>query len=292
MGAGESAGVTADYYMSRRYYSIRTGKNPHGSNISLVMFRSFFHSVYRGFYESGHFQEHFGYYCVDADYVPGKLGSEPGAVMMLKLRKQHLWPFPDKFADFSEEDLFDVIEFLHDHCSKPLTGQHHTYADCGWHYHTFSKHEGQDEFRTAVTELLNSYGVGYELSPEGEILEMAAHGTEPLLTADLPINDSNISGRLASAISKFRRYRSTLDERRDAVRDLADVLEYLRPQIKITLDRQDEADLFNIANNFGIRHHRQDQKNNYDQSIWLSWTFYFYLATVHAVVRMIDRGRE
>lgn len=278
-------------FMTRRYYSIRTGKNPNGASITLEMLRTLFYSVYRGLDDAGYFQEHFGYHCVDEGDVPGKLGVDPGAVMLFKLRKQHVWPFPEKFDGFSEEDLFDVIEFLHDHCSKPIDGRYHNYSQCGWHYNTFSQADGQAEFVGRVTELLAGYGPGYEISQAGEILELASPGAEPLLTANLPVKDNNIQTRVNSAIAKFRRYRSTPEERRDAVRDLADVLEYLRPQLKSVLDKQDEADLFNIANNFGIRHHNQLQKTNYDQSIWLSWIFYFYLATVHAVVRMVDRGR-
>jgi hypothetical protein len=59
------------------------------------------------------------------------------------------------------------------------------------------------------------------------------------------------------AIDKFRRCGSTASDRRDAIRDLADILEFLRPQTKAVLTQQDESDLFNIANNFGIRHHPQ-----------------------------------
>jgi hypothetical protein len=278
--------------MTRRYYSTRTGKNPNGTNIDLSMLRILIYSVYSRLNDAGFFQEHFGYYCVDQGEVPGKLGADPGAVMLFKLRKQHLWPFPEKFNEFSEEDLFDIIEFLFDHCSKPVDGHHHSYSQCGWHYHTFDKASGQTEFANRVSELLSSYKDGYELSPAGEILELAAAGTDSLLTADLPVSDANIKSRVDSAISKFRRYKSTADERRDAVRDLAGVLEYLRPQLKLVLDRQDEADLFNIANNFDIRHHNQAQKTNYDHSIWLSWIFYFYLATIHAVIRMIVRGNR
>lgn len=277
--------------MARRYYSIRTGKNPHGASIDLEMLQTLFYSVYSGLDDAGYFQEQFGYHCVDQGDVPGKLGADPGAVMLFNLRKQNLWPFPERFSGFSEEDLFDVIEFLYDHCSKPILGRYHDYAQCGWHYHTFHQAEGQAEFVARVTDLLGSYGPGYELSRSGEILELASPGTEPLLTAELPIKDTNIQARVNSAIAKFRRYRSTPEERRDAVRDLADVVEYLRPQLKEVLDKQDEADIFNIANNFGIRHHNQLQKTNYDQSIWLSWIFYFYLATIHAAVRMIDRGK-
>jgi hypothetical protein len=56
--------------------------------------------------------------------------------------------------------------------------------------------------------------------------------------------------RVGAAIQKFRRHRSSIEDRRDAVRDLADVLEFLRPKLKETLLSKDEQDLFNIAKQF------------------------------------------
>jgi hypothetical protein len=84
---------------------------------------------------------------------------------------------------------------------------------------------------------------------------------------------------------------SGLDDRSQAVRDLADLLEYLLPKVKEFLTSADDADLFNIANNFGIRHHNDKQKTGYDASLWLSWMFYFYLATIHVVSRKIGHDR-
>jgi hypothetical protein len=46
--------------------------------------------------------------------------------------------------------------------------------------------------------------------------------------------------RVGAAIQKFRRHRSSIEDRRDAVRDLADVLEFLRPKLKETLLSKDE----------------------------------------------------
>jgi hypothetical protein len=143
-----------------------------------------------------------------------------------------------------------------------------------------------------VNLLLESYKSGYELSEPGEILELAQPGTAPLLAANLPSIDGNVTERVTSAIAKYRRYRSTIAERRDAIRDLADVLEYIRPKLKEVLTKPDEADLFNIVNNFGIRRHNQQQKSDYDASIWLSWMFYFYLATIHAAMRMLDKKAQ
>jgi hypothetical protein len=83
-------------------------------------------------------------------------------------------------------------------------------------------------------------------------------------------NDENVRKRIESAVLRYRRHGSTLDDRRQAVRDLADVLEYLRPKVKALLTKPDESDLFNIANNFGIRHHNDKQKTTYDTALWLS----------------------
>ena len=109
----------------------------------------------------------------------------------------------------------------------------------------------------------------------------------------MPTDDpENVESSVRAAILKFRRHRSTLEDRRDAVRDLADVLEFLRPQLKLVLTRKDESDLFSIANNFGIRHHNDQQKTDYDSAIWHSWMFYYYLATIHAAVRLIQKQKN
>ena len=90
----------------------------------------------------------------------------------------------------------------------------------------------------------------------------------------------------------FRGRRSTVDDRRVAVRELADVLEYLRPTIKQAMLSEDERALFELANNFAIRHNRRGQKRDYDWAVWLSWMFYVYLATIHATLRLHERAKH
>ena len=69
---------------------------------------------------------------------------------------------------------------------------------------------------------------------------------------------------------KYRRHSATLDEKKDAVRTLGDILEYLKKE-GITLPSKDESDLFNILNNFDFRHHNREQKKEYDKEIWYDW---------------------
>jgi len=86
--------------------------------------------------------------------------------------------------------------------------------------------------------------------------------TEEIVEATDP---ENIENRIHTAIIKYRRYNATLDDKKDAIRTLADVLEHLKSQ-DIRLPSKDDSDLFNIINNFDIRHHRRSQQSSYDSS--------------------------
>jgi hypothetical protein len=274
----------------RPYYSVRTGKHPTSGRLDLAGLKGLVLSTYNQFEASGHFQQAFGYHCVDAGFVPGLAGADIGAFFFRKLKKRQLWPIESSISDYSEDDLFDVLELLHDCVSYPVDGHYHSWANCGWHYSTFDSEKGRSEFREVINEVLRDYSSGYQLTTEGNIVALPPLGLAQLEDSPAPPGDpKNVQARVTAAIRKFRRRGSTQEERRDAVRDLADVLEYLRPQIKQVLSSKDESDLFALANNFGIRHHNDRQKTGYDGSVWLSWMFYYYLATIHAVTRLIAR---
>ena len=75
---------------------------------------------------------------------------------------------------------------------------------------------------------------------------------------------------------------------------MADVFEWLQKSKRLekALSKKDESDLFHIANEFGIRHHNPKQKTDYDPDIWYPWIFHFYLATFHAVSRLLMRQNK
>lgn len=251
--------------------------------------RKLFSHLYNDFEVRGYFQEAFGYYCVDAGYVPGKVGNV-NAYFLLKLRKDNLWPIDEKWPEYDESDLLDIIEMLYDHVSEPTEGEYHSYGDCGYHYSKFNEKAGRIEYRERINELLRDYGEGYELSPEGEILHVAITGAEALLNGNLPTYDkTNVDDVVREAISHYKRSRSSLTDKQNAVKMLAGVLEFLRPKIKNVLTTADEGELFNIANNFGIRHHNTRQKTEYDREVWLDWIFYHYLSTISSVIRLITK---
>lgn len=274
----------------KNYFSIRTGKNPNAGGFGLKELCELFTRLYNQMCEDGYFHESFGFWCVDSDHIPGKV-ADPEYEVFVSLRKKGIWPIEQYSHGYSEDDLFDVIEFLHEHVSKPIDGTYHSWNDCGMHWETFNKIDGQKHFMEKINELLYLYKEPFVLSGSGEILHKPEKGFEKIFEADVPTEDNNIQTRIESAVLKFRRHGTSLDDRRQAVRDLADVLEYLRPQLKTLIDKKDEADLFNITNNFGIRHHNEQQKTNYDAAIWLGWMFYFYLSTIHVVLRKLENEK-
>lgn len=256
-----------------------------------MMLREFFVAVYELFENKGYFQERLGINCIDG-YIDGSVG-DVALYSFRKLRRKDLFPIWSRKDDLAEDEIFDLIEFLYDHVSQPVpsSGNYHSWNQCGYHYSEFIQGTAQEEFRAEINDLLRDYGDGFELSRRGEILSLPGGSLEPLLKASIPSADkANVTARVEAAVEKFRRRKSSVEDRRDAIRDLADVLEYLRPQLKKVLHSKDEADLFNIANNFGIRHHNEQQRLDYDRPIWLSWIFYFYLATIHAAVRLVEKS--
>ncbi|MCK4983043.1 MAG: hypothetical protein KAS17_08980 [Victivallaceae bacterium] len=273
------------------FYSMRTGLNPNKDGFLLDDLKILFKRVYENLETTGYFDENFGFWCVDADYIHGKIIDVELEIFM-KIRKKDLWPISEFIKHYNEDDLFDIIEFLYMYVSKPIDGNYHNWNDCGMHWETFNKVEGQKEFKEKINGIFEMYTGEYELSKNGEILSKPDIGFEKIFEADIVSTNKDITERVDSAVRHFRRHGATLDDRRQAVRDLADIFEYLKPELNGILTKQDEKDLFNLANQFGIRHHNDKQKTNYDKALWLSWMFYHYLSTIHLVLRKIEKKQK
>jgi hypothetical protein len=128
------------------------------------------------------------------------------------------------------------------------------------------------------------------MNDQGQIVEAAPEEFHTLLSASAPEGtEPDIISKLDSATKRFRDRGASLDDRRVAVRDLADALEALRDDIKDSMLSKDERELFHIANGFAIRHQNRQQRGDYDRLTWLRWAFYVYLATIHAVLRVRER---
>jgi hypothetical protein len=154
---------------------------------------------------------------------------------------------------------------------------------CGWHYSHFDRHKGQAEYGEKVNRILGRYDDGFELTDRGQVERGLPQQVADL--AALPdIQESSDEVHIAEALRKYRS-RVGLD-RRDAVRNLADVLERLRPTVKEHLFSKDEGALFQIANQFWVRHNDPDQRKDYKHDAWWDWLFHLYLSSIRLVQRL------
>ncbi len=279
--------------VDKKYYLERIGKVDSSIALTFEELKRLFGSTFERLEQEGYFVEAFGQSCIDKGFIIGTWGKDLDLAFYLKLKKKGLWPVLKALEQYSEHDLFAVVELLYDCVSKPTYKNYHSWNDCGYHFGNFDKEAGQVEFRNQINDMLQYSSPKYELSNEGEILEVPEIGIENVLKAALPrYEPDTVENRVRAAILKFRRYSSSSDDRKDAVKTLFDVLEYLRPQIKDVLGSKDEGDLFNIANNFSIRHHSKFQQEDYDQEVWLKWIFYTCLSTTHLLLEILTKRKD
>lgn len=271
--------------MTRRYYSSR--KNP--GNITLEELYRKLQSLYFVFCNKDFFKEKTG---ITESYTPDKIKHE--AALALDFQ-----PFPiEKWAwEATEDHIFDMLEFLYDHVSKPGEKVWMT-TDSGYNYEDYGSYDdqaGQEEFRKKANIFLADYKTGFELTKDGIILAIGTDGLKHILDAEIiPYDNVNVDSKVQNAITKWRNRHLSLSEKKEAIRELADVFEWLKKTkgLSSVLNGKDESAIFDIANNFGIRHHDPKQKTNYDQTIWYSWIFHFYLATYHAAIRLLIKKEK
>ena len=83
-----------------------------------------------------------------------------------------------------------------------------------------------------MNRTLMNYRGGFRINENGQIEHTADEGLDQLIDAALPTKDPDIAQRVAGAIALYRNRGRTEEDLRLAVRELFDVLEKLRPELK------------------------------------------------------------
>jgi hypothetical protein len=243
----------------------------------------------------------------DKNYFKGKAGITktefPQAIMFEAAIALTFQPFPITDTkgwmrqDLTEDHVFDTLEFLYDHVSRPGEIVPMT-TETGFNYYDHDGYDddiGRAEFRQMANSFLSDYRSGYELTEDGIILALGADGLRHILDADIPPYDElNVDSKVRNAITKWRNRHLSFEAKKEAIRELADVFEWLKKTkgLSAVLDGKDESAIFDLANNFAIRHHNPKQETNYDPAIWYAWMFHFYLATYHAAIRLLIKREK
>lgn len=188
---------------------------------------------------------------------------------------------------FDRDVLLDLVELLHaEVVAQPIRLDPPEALEI----EGFDREAGQAIFREAINETLALADPPLELLPIGHIVEVREDHRD-LYVEPLPDAEEEVVAPVEHALALYLARGASIEDRRAAVKQLADALEHLRPEVDEALLSKDERDLFRIANEFAIRHNRPGQKRDYDKPIWLDWIFHVYLATIRAVIQVRDRSQ-
>jgi hypothetical protein len=238
----------------------------------------------------GYFEQAFEKDCVDNPAT-----TEPAAVIEDLTGRAGLWEMGPAELDGDRDAFCDLIEVLHDLVARPRYRTLHSYAGCGWHYSDFSRGSGQALYRWAVNNLLDRSHIELRLAESGEdigrLIETTDEARGDLMSRMTAKTDGPVADRVRHAIALFRSRAATEEVKRSAAIALALVLEERRGLLKENLLTKDEGALFQIANQFAIRHQNDGQHPDYDP-VFRDWIFWWYLATIELTDRLIERAGE
>ena len=88
-------------------------------------------------------------------------------------------PVESSIVEWSEEDLFTIIKFLHSHVSKPTKHQHHRRKSCRGQRSEFDRDAGRAKFRQVINRALRVYNRGFELLQRGDISDLPPTSSRP-----------------------------------------------------------------------------------------------------------------
>jgi hypothetical protein len=189
------------------------------------------------------------------------------------------------------DTFYGLIEVFHDLLIRPRHRVEHD--DCGWHFSQFASAPAQALYRWRVDQLLARHEIGLRLSASGEdtgrLVRTLDKAREDLVERAQRSSDRDTQAAVNHAIALFRGRTATVAQRRSAVVALAGILEARRALLKAELPgRKDEGALFQLANEFDLRHRDKSQRSDYDP-VFLDWVFWWYLATVELTDRLMAR---
>ena len=253
-------------------------------SISLATLTNRFVHLVADLEHRGYFERSFQKDCVDdpATVVPSEL-------IESELGVPDLWPLSAARLGGDENLLLDVIEVVGEFVAAPQERYRHDFASCGWHHGNFNIALGRDIYFWQVNRLLAQSSFDLQLATSGEdrgrLVEASGDARNDLVDQAIAGAAPDTRDPIQHAIALFRKRGAMPEEKRSACIALAGVLERRRGLLRAELFRRDEGALFQIANEFDLRHRSASQHADYDPA-FLDWIFWWYLGTIELTDRI------
>lgn len=252
------------------------------------------------FDRNGYFDDAFGSSCSDASW--DERVERSTSTLQHGLGEDTPWRWPpdaeqirhlDMASDDALSHAYDLLELGHDLAARPRTRDFHSFFK-EWDFSDFDHLEGRMVYRWRVNTVLERTDTGLRLSKggpdEGRLVRTPSdpRGDLPAL-AVLAAPTKPERDQMQHAISQFTNRTATRHDKRDALRNLAGLLEQRREEAEEKLGSQDSRDLFHIVNKFDIRHQGKMQSGNYEDA-YLDWIFWSLLSSLELMGSLSSGG--
>lgn len=131
----------------------------HEVSISLKELKRVFKMQLEQLETQGYFRQNLGCIRVDTGFVPG--------------------PVRSSIEEWSEDDVFAIVKFLHSHVSKPIKHKLNRRKSRMHQRSEFDRDTGRARFRQKINRVLRIYNQGFELLERGEIRAFAPTSSRP-----------------------------------------------------------------------------------------------------------------
>jgi hypothetical protein len=203
--------------------------------------------------------------------------------------------WPPSSQDWDSDTFYSLIEVVHDLIGRPRHRDRHSIEGCRWHYSKFAPTPARTLYRWHVDRLFENYGAGLQLASGGEdmgrLVRAAGDDRDELVEQALQTPNPSDRNAVRHAIALFRSRGADREIKRSAVLALHRVLEDRRILIETELMSKDAGALFQIANQFDLRHSGERQRADYHDA-YLDWIFWWYLATLELTDRIVASQGE
>ena len=278
------------------YYKKRNGLLQNFISINVDDLKRYWLEIYKYFQEKGYFKlAETGVRQANHIYEP-QFAPSPEQYFLLHLGKKGMWPIEENLSKYTLEDIFTVIEMYYNKIANCKWAENED-GEYDWIIET---QQPRSEYSQYVNNILKLYKEGYYLELEhGFIMSTPNEALRNQLEGKHTEIPDEIYERLKSACNDFYRFNSTEEGKRKAIASLADILEQIRQELQDVLNseygidkKKHDACIFNIVNNFYIRHDNKNQKKSYSQEIWYDWMMQYYTSTIITYYRLIKKHEK
>ena len=265
--------------MARRYFSQRKNGAP---AINTEDFAYRLYNIFAGFVRGGYF-ERLNMRISGGDFASDELRRNLAIAFGRKSR--NMLPTESNLLNIDRDSIFDLIEFLSEYVLEPYRTGALIHPN-----HATRVKSGLRKWRKAVNECLEQLDPPCRLTANREIEILPPSAGLRHLVGDHASPSQDAQKKVDHACRLFLKRNATALDRRSALKDLVDVLEPLRKDLDARIGKKKADKLFDIANNYGIRHNNRDQLE-LDEN-YARWFFYSALSTIDLVTRLGDKKQQ